>query len=53
MRRAALSIASALAATALIGAAPAQAASATKNLTFDVDLTSSGTVVETLPGDIT
>jgi len=53
VRRAALAIATALAATALIGAAPAQAASATKNLTFDVDLTSSGTVLETLPGDIT
>ena len=53
MRRAALSIAAALAATALIGAAPAQAKPATKNLTFAVDLTSAGTVLETLPGDIT
>ena len=52
MRRAAL-VAAALAATALIGASPAQAKPATKNLTFAVDLTSSGTVLETLPGDIT
>ncbi len=53
MRRAALAIATALAATALIGTTPAQAKPATRNLTFAVDLTSSGTVLETLPGDIT
>ncbi|MFM8772349.1 MAG: hypothetical protein ACKOFP_00645, partial [Actinomycetota bacterium] len=54
MRRAALSFSIAvLTAAALIGAAPAQAKATTKNLTFAVDLTSSGTVLETLPGDIT
>ncbi|MBM3690199.1 MAG: hypothetical protein FJW80_11235 [Actinobacteria bacterium] len=54
MRRAALSFSIAvLTAAALIGAAPAQAKATTKNLTFPVDLTSSGTVLETLPGDIT
>lgn len=55
MRRLALVLAAALAATALIGASPAPAAQAakSKNLTFGVDLTSSGTVLETLPGDIT
>ena len=54
MRRAALSFSIAvLTAAALIGAAPAQAKATTKNLTFAVDLTSSGTVLENLPGDIT
>lgn len=47
----------ALAATALVAlagvaGAPAQAAK-TKTLVFDVDLTSSGTTLETLPGDVT
>lgn len=46
-----------LAATALVGLAglagsPAQAAKS-KVLAFDVDLTSSGTTLETLPGDVT
>lgn len=46
-----------LAATALVGLAglagsPAQAAKS-KVLVFDVDLTSSGTTLETLPGDVT
>lgn len=54
MRRVALFFSIAvLTAAALIGAAPAQAKATTKNLTFAVDLTSSGTVLETLPGDIT
>jgi len=53
MRRAALVLAAALAATALTGTTPAQAKPATKNLTFAVDLTSAGTVLETLPGEIT
>ena len=52
MRRAALIVTVALAATGLIGTTPAQAASTTRNLTFTVDLTSSGTVLETLPGDV-
>ena len=47
----------ALAATALVAlaglaGAPAQAAKS-KTLVFDVDLTSAGTTLETLPGDIT
>jgi len=47
----------ALAATALVAlagltGAPAQAATS-KTLVFDVDLTSAGTTLETLPGDIT
>lgn len=42
----------ALIATAGLVAAPAQAAKS-KTLVFDVDLTSSGTTLETLPGDIT
>ena len=54
MRRVALFFSiTALTWAALIGAAPAQAKTTTKNLTFAVDLTSSGTVLETLPGDIT
>lgn len=48
---AALSAAALVTATALVGA-PAQAAPA-RTLNFDVDLTSSGTTLENLPGDIT
>lgn len=44
--------ATALVALAGISAAPAQAAK-TKTLTFDVDLISAGTSLQTLPGDIT
>ena len=46
-----LAAASLVALCGLVGA-PAQAAKS-KNLVFDVDLTSSGTTLETLPGDIT
>ena len=53
MRRAALVLAAALAATALIGTTPAQAKTQSKTLVFDVDLTSQGTTLTTLPGDIT
>jgi len=53
MRRLALILAAALTPTVLIGAAPAQSATTSKNLTFTADLTSAGTVLETLPGDIT
>jgi hypothetical protein len=41
-----------LAAVVGLAGTPAQAAKS-KNLVFDVDLTSSGTTLETLPGDIT
>lgn len=47
----ALAVASLVAAVGLVGA-PAQAAKS-KNLVFNVDLTSSGTTLETLPGEIT
>ena len=47
----ALAAASLVAVVGLAGT-PAQAAKS-KNLVFDVDLTSSGTTLETLPGDIT
>jgi len=44
--------AAALATTTALAAVPVQAAPA-KTLVFDVDLTSAGTTLETLPGDIT
>lgn len=54
MRRRLISALAAASLVALVGLAgtPAQAAKS-KNLVFDVDLTSSGTTLETLPGDIT
>ena len=45
-------LATALVALVGLAGAPAQAAKA-KNLVFNVDLTSSGTTLETLPGEIT
>ena len=53
MRRLALALAPALVVTALIGASPAQSATTSKDLTFKAELMSAGTVLETLPGDIT
>ena len=53
MRRLALALAPALVVTALIGASPAQSATTSKDLTFKTELMSAGTVLETLPGDIT
>ena len=53
MRRLALALAPALVVTALIGASPAQSATTSKDLTFKAQLMSAGTVLETLPGDIT
>ena len=53
MRRLALAVAPALVVTALIGASPAQAAATSKTLIFKVDTMSAGSVLETLPGDIT
>lgn len=44
--------AAALVATAGLAGSPAQAAQ-TKTLTFDVDLVSAGTTLQTLPGDVT
>lgn len=54
MLRRALTAVAAISFIALAGltSAPAQAAK-TKTLTFDVDLVSTGTTLETLPGDIT
>lgn len=54
MRRPLISALAAASLVALVGLAgtPAQAAKS-KNLVFNVDLTSSGTTLETLPGDIT
>lgn len=51
-RTLAMLTATALVALAGVAAAPAQAAK-TKTLTFDVDLVSAGTTLQTLPGDIT
>ena len=49
----ALAIAVLAGATVLVGVAPAQAKTETKTLVFAVDLTSQGTTLTTLPGDIT
>ena len=53
MRLRALALAAVLGATALVGAGQAQAKTETKTLTFKVDLTSQGTTLHNLPGDIT
>jgi len=53
MRRIAPILTAALAAAALLSGSPAHAASTAKNLTIKADLTSFGTVLDTLPGDVT
>lgn len=53
MRARALTIATLSAAVLLLAVTPAQAKTETKTLVFAVDLTSQGTTLTTLPGDIT